>query len=174
MPSCTASFSIYCTGRLGARSNTNGFELGEWHHESNINRLARHFGMMFRSDVIVGPEDPVERKQFDRIQSFKSIFAPDHPILKGVSELYIRNCCSLYLEPGCRPLVGVRPNRIIELDPESAKYSPVIPFSPEGPLFKLAAGDQSFLPPYGVAKRAVMAEAPPGLCGKGKVIAIGS
>jgi hypothetical protein len=32
---------------------------------------------------------------------------------------------------------------------------------------KLAAGEQSFLIPYRDAKRAVMAEAPPGLCGKG-------
>jgi hypothetical protein len=160
--------------REGGRLAICGFELGEWHHGSNINRLAGHFGMNFRSDVIVRPDGPVKGKQFDWMQSFKSFSAPVHPILKGVSDLHIRNCCSLYLEPGCRPLVGVRPNRIIELEPESAKYSPVIPFSSEGPLFKLAAGEQKFLPPYRDANRAVMAEAPRGLCGNGNVIAIGS
>jgi len=157
----------------GGRLVLTGFELGERHHESNMNRLASAFGLQIRSDVIVAAEDPVVNKQYDREHSYDSFAEPRHPVLAGVESLILRNACSLYLEPGCRPIVMVGRNRIYDLHPDAASYSP----SPHGSGqfgFRLAAGMQTFLPPVAVENRAVVAEAPAGLTGKGSVIAIGS
>jgi len=162
--------------RAGGRLVLCGYELGQWHHESNINQLAAQFGLQFRSDVIVAKTQETQerhqeespRKQWGTALSFSEIVARAHPIFQDVEELVLTNSCSLYLEPGAVPMVLVAPNAIIELDPENIEYS-----EKEG-QFALAPGEQKFLPQFVDPGRAVLAEGPPPLSGDGAVLALGT
>ena len=145
-----------------------GFELGQWHHETNVNQLGAEFGIQFRSDVVVGEDGATVGKQYGAPHRFTEIADTEHALLKNVSELRLANACSLYLEPGSRPMVMIEPNQINDLEPSAAIYSAKDDF------YVLASGEQRFRPSYRATGRAVMAEGPAGLSGSGAVVGIGT
>jgi TIR domain-containing protein len=181
--------------RDGGRLVISGFELGERHHGTNLNQLTYHFGVQFNSDAVVHPrptqpvEDHFEKrgatgpvaKDYDESLCFETLYTlPDDTkrympnllteltaLLQDVRTLRLQNVCSLQLEPGAMPLVLAKPNRVRALTVESGRYS-----SP--PKFKLATGKQTFEEPFLDPHRAVVALAPQGLTGKGRVLALGS
>jgi TIR domain len=155
--------------RRGGRLVVSGFELGERHHETNLNQLTYHFGIAFNSDVVVGPEikKTGTDKDFHRKLEYSSWQSPNDPLLDGVRTITMMRACSLHLEPGARPLVLVRPNTLRELTVRDGTYS-----SP--PAFKLASGGQTFEESYLDDRRALMAFAPEGLTLDGRVLCMGS
>lgn len=155
--------------RDGGRLVICGYELGPWHHLSDVNRLATHFGMQFRSDVVVGRTgNKGLGKEYGVPQRFEA-FPGKHPILEGVSSVVLTNACSLYLEPASQPLILARPNRIRGIDPDSVSYRAV-----DDGRFELQDPKHGYTDPVVIEDRAVMAAAPPGLAGRGSAIAIGT
>jgi hypothetical protein len=157
--------------RAGGRMVVTGFELGERHHGTNINQLTWHFGVTFNSDVIVssGHSGNLYDKQYNEPLRFTLARKMEHPVLRRVNEITMRNVCSLHLEPGATALVLAAPNQVFELDASAAVYS-----DRGNGRIALAAGAQKFRPPVIVPDRAIIAEAPMGLTGKGRVLAMGS
>jgi TIR domain len=157
--------------RAGGRLVVTGFELGERHHGTNINQLTWHFGVIFNSDVIVNIShtgNPYD-KQYDGLLRFSPATDTEHPLLRGVNEIAMRNVCTLHLEPGGKPLVPATPNQVLDLDDSAAVYSD----RGDGKIV-LAVGGQKFRPPVIVPDRAIIAEAPRGLTGIGRVVALGT
>jgi len=163
--------------RGGGRLALCGFEMGERHHETNLNQLGYHFGVAFNSDIVVRPPRDQEaeaayvaemtyRKGYGDPLRYDR-FTSGAPLLDQVQSLAIANACSLHLEPGARPIVFATPNRVKELTFESGRYS-------APPHFKLAYGDQVFDAPYADGRRAVAAIAPADLTLGGSVLALGS
>jgi hypothetical protein len=155
--------------RDGGRLVVTGFELSERHHGTNINQLTWHFGIIFNCDVIVDSShggNPFD-KQYDKLLRFSPAADTEHPLLRGVNEIFMRNVCSLHLEPGGTLLVPVMPNQVLDLG--AAEYS----VRDDGKIV-LASGAYRFRTPVIVPNRAIVAEAPPGLTGKGRVVALGT
>ncbi|HKZ00671.1 MAG TPA: effector-associated domain EAD1-containing protein [Pyrinomonadaceae bacterium] len=72
--------------RGGGRLVMLGFELGERHHETNLNDLAGEFGLRFNSDIAgpTGWQSPW--KPYDEPIDFMQVQS-NHPAMKGVSRL---------------------------------------------------------------------------------------
>lgn len=148
----------------GGRLVLLGYELGERHHRTNLNSLSdRFFGLRFNSDI-VAPENwrSSHAKPYGREITFQDVNSKKHPVLKGVQSLCMRNVCTLTVEPGSLIVLPIGKNGV------SREVSPNYTdgWTSSGVQQFEIATDADWLP--------VIAEAPPGLCGKGKVIAIGT
>jgi TIR domain len=152
--------------RAGGNLVITCFELGERHHETNVNQLAYHFGIYFNSDVVVAPSphEDQHNKDYGVTLLYSQINKESNPpLFQGVSKIAMKNACSLHLEPGAVSLVLAAPNQIREL--QEGDYSSA---------HALAVGDQRFGRPYEDPSRAVIALAPEGLTGSGRVLATGT
>jgi hypothetical protein len=175
--------------RAGGNLVITCFELGERHHETNINQLAYHFGIHFNSDVVVGrrregmrlyrlsyllghfisriavaSHEDQRNKDYGVTLLYSQVNKKANPqLFQGVSKIAMKNACSLHLEPGAVPLVLAAPNQIREL--QEGEYSST---------YALAVGDQRFERAYEDPNRAVIALAPKGLTGSGRVLAMGT
>jgi len=148
----------------GGRLVLLGYELGERHHRTNLNLLSdRFFGLRFNSDI-VAPENwrSSRAKPYGEEIVFHDVNSKKHPILKGVKSLCMRNICTLTVEPGSLVVLTVGNNRVSrEMSPNYTNG-----WTSSGVQQFEVMTDADWLP--------VIAEAPRGLCGKGKVIAIGT
>lgn len=159
--------------RQGGRLVLCGYELGPWHHRTNVNAMAAEFGLRFRSDAVIEEGGEVRGKTYKAYNQelpFTNITAPDHSLMRDVTEVCLRNCCSLDLEPGSQVLLKVTPNQIRELTPNASVYTP----DATSQRFQLAPAYQEFSDPVQNPHRAIIAEGPSDLSGKGSVIAIGT
>jgi hypothetical protein len=142
-----------------------GFELGDRHHETNLNVLANEFGLRFNSDI-VAPKDWIDSrgKPYDAPIEFSNIDSAHHPMLQEVRNLRLRNVCTLTIDPGADVLIKLGDNRICWLKRDTVEYSNGILRS--GNLQCELIDKAPWVP--------VLAEAPKGLTGSGKVMAIGT
>lgn len=159
----TTRYEIVNWVRAGGYLVMLGFELGERHHETNLNELASEFGLRFNSDI-VAPKDWLHEplKPYGEPVEFSDIRS-DHPVLKKVRSLCLWNLCTLTVEPGAEVLLSLGDNRIGWLQSG-------VTYTSKGWLRggnqKFAIKDASWVP--------VIAEAPKGLTGQGHVLAIGT
>jgi hypothetical protein len=141
-----------------------GYELGERHHRTNLNMLSdRFFGLKFNSDI-VAPENwrSPDEKPYGKEVIFNDINATKHPLLNGIQKLCMRNICTLTVEPGSSIICSVGKNKVSrEVNPDYTDGW-------------RSSGAQHFEVVTGTAWLPIIAEAPRGLCGKGRVIAIGT
>jgi hypothetical protein len=150
--------------RGGGRLVLLGFELGERHHETNLNELAGEFGLRFNSDIAapaswLPPGKPYsEPVDFTQIQS-------THPVMKGVNSLRLSNLCTLTVEPGADILLPLGKNSLCRLGREGVKYTSQGWLRGGRQVFEVIA-NADWVP--------VIAEAPAGLTGQGKVLAVGT
>lgn len=151
----------------GGRLAVFGFELGERHHNTNLNVLLDHFGVHLNTDI-VAPTGWAEandgRKPYGRRIAFDRLASREHPLLSGVSTLLWSNVQSMSLEPGSIGLVLAGDNPIGHLKPDSVTgYS--------GEVFR--SGDQEF--DFTRRPDAIVAGlAADGLTGAGAVLAVGT
>ena len=150
--------------RRGGRLALLGFELGERHHETNLNELADTFGLRFNTDI-VGPKvwSP-PAKPYREAVDFEGIRS-SHPLLDGVARLRLWNLCTVAVEPGAEVLLRVGENSLWTLTKEGVRYDP------NG---WLRGGNQRFEGAAWGPWSPVIAEAPEGLTGRGAVVAIGT
>ena len=146
--------------RAGGRLVLMGFELGDRHHEANLNELAELFGIHFNTDIVAPAGWNSDGKPYGIPVAF-SVDSSAHPLLKGIAKLQLINTATLTVEPGSLVLVRTGQNRIGWL--RNAKYQDE----------KLIVGEQRF--DFSVVPMTpVVAMAAPGLAGKGEVIGIGT
>lgn len=148
----------------GGRLILTGYELGERHHRTNLNVLTdRAFGIRFNSDIVAPSGwSPLTSKPYGKEIIFDRINSAKHPILKDVKKLCMRNICTLTVEPSSSAILTVGTNGVSrEVD---ANYT-------DG---WTSSGTQHFELITGADRVPVIAEASRGLCGKGRVIAIGT
>ncbi|MBK8047892.1 MAG: hypothetical protein IPK16_12620 [Anaerolineales bacterium] len=150
--------------RSGGRLVLLGFELGERHHETNLNALADAFGLRFNSDIVAPRSWTGTGKPYDEPIEFTGIQSA-HPVMAGVQNLRLWNLCTLTPEPGADLVLALGENGIASLQRQGVNYTS------KG---WLRGGKQVFSTNYGVGWVPVIAEAPHGLTGQGRVLAIGT
>lgn len=146
----------------GGRLLLLGFELGDRHHEANLNALAHLFGIHFNTDIVAprgwgdqaGPAKP-----YGALTTF-AVASATRPLLEGISALSLRNVQSLNVEPGSVTLLSTGQNEVGRL--RGARYQ-------NG---QLAIGNQEY--DFAAVDAPVAALAAPGLAGRGAVLAIGT
>lgn len=142
-----------------------GYELGERHHRTNLNLLSdRFFGLRFNSDI-VAPENwrSPRAKPYGKEIEFDDIDSRKHrAIMKGVQKLCMRNTCTITAEPGAITILPVGKNKV------SKETNPnyIDGWTSSGSQDFEIVSEAHWLP--------VIVEAPQGLCGKGRVIAVGT
>jgi hypothetical protein len=160
----TTRYELVKWVRQGGHLVLLGFELGERHHETNLNELASEFGLRFNSDIVAPMGWKSQGKPYGATVDFTGIQSP-HLLLNGVNSLRLWNLCTLTIEPGADILLSLGDNSIGWLQKEGVNYTS------KG---WLRGGNQQF----GMIKNAkwvpVIAEAPKGLTGQGSVLAIGT
>jgi hypothetical protein len=151
--------------RQGGRLALLGFELSDRHHEANLNALAGEFGLRFNTDI-VAPKGwkPANAKPYDTPVEFKDVNAGQHSLLQGIEHLRLQNLCTLTIDPGAQVLLTVGDHGIAWMTPETARYT-------DGAL---KSGLQEFEVIDEASWVPLIAEAPAGLTGAGKVLAIGT
>ena len=139
-----------------------GYELGERHHGTYFNPLTDHyFGLRFNSDI-VAPADWTTGKPYGSPIIFEEIHSSD-PLLVNVNTLCMRNVCTLTVEPGAKCILPLGNNRLSR--PTVMTYTDGFTSQGLSEFETISAG---------VSQIPVIAEAPISLCGKGKVVAIGT
>jgi hypothetical protein len=149
--------------QAGGRLALLGFELGERHHETNFNQLANVFGLRFNSDMVAPKGWAAKEKPYDAPVVFSEMKST-HSILQGVSRLSLKNACTLTVEPGGRPILSVGDHGISQVQPDGVIYT-------DG---WLKGGSYRFSIVEGASWIPIIAEAPSGLTGQGRVLAIGT
>jgi hypothetical protein len=147
----------------GGRLLLLGFELGDRHHRSNLNRLADLFGIRFNTDIIA-PDVNFQRKPYDSPIDV-ALTDPKHPLLSGLSSLRVWNAESVSCEPGGTPLISLRGLGVAHLNDDTAHYD-------EGGW--QTGGNQQFSTVAAPTDRHLAVFAPADLCGRGQVLALGT
>lgn len=140
-----------------------GFELGDRHHRSNLNELAKEFGVRFNTDI-VAPVPDFQGKPYDAAIDV-ILSEPKHELLSGLSSITLWNAQSVSTEPGGTPLITLEGLGIARLNDDTAHYDE------EG--FQ-TSGNQQFSIATAPADRYLAAFAPADLCGRGQVLALGT
>jgi hypothetical protein len=152
----------------GGRLVLLGFELGDRHHEGNLNFLANEFGIRFNSDIVAPSNWSADGdKPYDEAIEFKKSEFGEHKIFGGINRLLLENLCTLTVEPGSNVLLTLGNHKIGWMTRESASYD-------KNHMLTSADQKYEFLQASWVP---VIAEAPAGskgLTGKGRVLAIGT
>jgi hypothetical protein len=151
----------------GGRLVLLGFELGDRHHEGNLNFLANEFGIRFNSDIVAPSDWPADGdKPYGHSIEFNRADFGEHEIFASVERLLLENLCTLTVEPGSNVLLTLGSHKIAWMTRGSASYKNRVLTAPNQKYEFLQA---SWVP--------VIAEAPAGpegLTGKGRVLAIGT
>jgi hypothetical protein len=172
--------------RGGGRMAVLGFELGDRHHESNINRLCQHFGLWFNTDIVapstwalshgvvtnpsLPPSGknacpwPIRQKPYYEPIDFE-VEDQSHPALTGVETLRWWGVCTLNTEPGSQTLIPLGRNWVAHMLDELAVYEDSGRLNPADQLFHLVRAQHA---------QPVAAAAHPTLTRAGGVIAIGT
>lgn len=149
--------------RQGGRLILLGFELGERHHETNLNELAGEFGIRFNSDIVAPQGWQPYRKPYNEPIDFTGLQLPD--LFEGVNNLRLWNLCTLTVEPGADFLLALGDHAIGWMRKEGVTYTR------NG---MLRSANQQFAIFNHVDWVPVIAQAPEALTGKGSVLAIGT
>ncbi len=160
----TTRYEIVTWVRQGGRLVLLGFELGERHHETNFNALADEFGLRFNSDIAAPKAWQPPWKPYDEPIDFPDIEST-HPVMNGISALRFWNLCTLNPEPGAHTLLTLGENSIGYLQRDGVNYTS------KG---WLRGGNQKFDVNVNASWAPVIAEAPAGLTGQGRVLALGT
>ena len=107
--------------RAGGRLLLLGFELGDRHHESNLNELAERFGIRFNSDI-VAPRPDYDGKPYGAAIDV-TLGESDDALRSGLSSVRVHNAQSVSTEPGGRPFISLDGLGIAHLTDESARYN---------------------------------------------------
>lgn len=149
--------------KTGGRLLLLGFELGDRHHESNLNALADAFGLRFNTDI-VAPHPEHEGKPYDVPLDVETDGGRPGP-LSELPHIRLWNSQSVSAEPGGRPLVALRGLGLSRLVDDSARY--------DDAGWQTAA-NQRFTCGPAPTDRHLAAFAPADLCGRGAVLALGT
>ncbi len=149
--------------RAGGRLLLLGYELGDRHHESNLNELAERFGIRFNSDILA-PKAEYEGKPYDAPIDVAVCKSGD-ALLSGLSSIRVWNAQSVSTEPGGRPLISLQGPGIARLTDDSARYD-------ESGAHKSA--NQRFTTAPAPPDRHLAAFAPRDLAHPGQVLAFGT
>jgi hypothetical protein len=146
----------------GGRLALLGYELGDRHHESNLNKLADRFGIRFNSDIVAPPGwsggKPYGSQVVIEVDQSASPF-------EGVQSLCLRNVCTLSHEPGATVLAHVGRNTLCRLTAQAGLYDSA---------GWLRGGNQEFEMIEQASWIPLMTTAPKGLVGEGEVLALGT
>jgi hypothetical protein len=94
----------------GGRLLLLGYELGDHHHEGNLNALAHEFGIHFEANIVAPPGYP-DRKPYG-VPIDLAAESVDHPVLRGVRRLRLVNLQTISPEPGALEFVRLGTNEI--------------------------------------------------------------
>ena len=147
----------------GGRLLLLGFELGDRHHRANLNELAGMFGIRFNTDL-VAPAPDFTGKPYDAPIDI-DLTGAAHPMLDGLSAIRVWNAQSVSTEPGGAPLIPLEGFGIARLTDDSAHYD-------EGGW--QTGGNQQFSTGPAPPDRSLAAFAPADLCGRCRVLALGT
>jgi hypothetical protein len=148
--------------RAGGRLLLLGFELGDRHHGGNLNTLAHEFGLHFNADI-VAPAGYTGRKPYGVPVDFVAE-ATEHPVMSSVRNLRLENVQTLAVDPGGQELLRLGSNRIARPSREAVDYQDGGMLTPRSEI--------EFSEPAPWVP--VAAEAPHGLTGRGRVLALGT
>jgi len=146
----------------GGRLLLLGFELGDRHHDANLNDLAAQFGLYFEADI-VGPPDK-QSKHYDEPVDFEVVQADEHDLTRGLRTIRLANVQTLRVLP--KGIEWLRVGNNAACSPEEVVYRAGLFTHPRGKDRVKPNPQSGWLP--------VAVEAPAGLCGKGAVQAIGT
>jgi TIR domain-containing protein len=149
----------------GGRALLLGFELGDRHHNGNLSELARQFGIEPVTDI-VGPASATEKPWYVPVDFEIGSGKPDpHPFTSGLTAVRLANVQTLRVEPGGNEWLRVGANVVFRPRRDKTIYAS------DGTL---TAGKQDFEPNNAAYWCPVAVQAPPSLCGRGGVHAIGT
>ena len=152
---------VYAGGRLLLL----GYELGDRHHEGNLSDLARHFGIHPLADIVgppnYGPKKPYGPKA---VVEYAMSCADPHSFTTDLSTICLTNAQTMYVEPVGTEWLRVGRNVVYRPDPTTVVYNKGTMTQP----------NQAFTLNEKAGWLPVAVQAPPGLCGKGMVHAIGT
>jgi hypothetical protein len=141
-----------------------GFELGDRHHDANLNELSLHFGISPGIDI-VGPPGFGQQKPYETVVEFDVAEADKHFFTHSLTHIQLKNVQTLRVEPGGTEWLRVGKNVVYQPKRESVVYRDGTMTAPGGNAFHVNK-NAGWLP--------VAVEAPKGLCGKGSVQMIGT
>jgi hypothetical protein len=149
----------------GGRVLLLGFELGDRHHNGNLSELARLFGIEPVTDI-VGPASAEEKPYNLPVDFYVVSGQPDsHPFTNGLTSIRLANVQTLRVEPGGIEWLRVGGNAVFRPSREKTIYAA------DGTL---TAGKLDFQRNNRADWCPVAVQAPPSLCGRGGVNAIGT
>ncbi len=156
----------------GGRLLLQGYEYGDRHHGANLNALAARFGLHFRTDIVAPADIAVAddgrmRKPYGEPVEFPVADGASHPVLRDVSALCALNTQSIEVEPAGRALVSTGDCVIGEPVSQSGADVDYV----DGYFVGVGTDSRSRGPHPWLA---VLAQAPPALCGDGEVLALGT
>lgn len=149
---------------MGGRMLLLGFEMGDRHHDANLNDLAAEFGLYFEADI-VGPPGQGKSKPYDAAIDFEVSRADWHELTAGLLTIRLANVQTLRVLPLGKEWLRVGQNVECRPSPETIEYRDRVFAEP---------GEKRVEPNSEAAWLPVAVEAPSGLCGKGAVQAIGT
>jgi hypothetical protein len=149
--------------KAGGRLLLLGFELGDRHHRANLNALADVFGIRFNTDIVASTST-FTGKPYDAPIDIDLTTATGS-LVSGLSSIRVWNAQSVSVEPGGVPLIPLTGLGLAQLTNESAHYDD------DG---WQTGGNQHFLTTTAPRDRYLAAFAPPELCGRGSVLALGT
>jgi hypothetical protein len=149
----------------GGRLLLLGYEFGDVHHGGNLCDVANQFGIQLHTDI-VGPPGFEGSKPYDAPVRYVVSEADRHPFTGGLSEITLTNTQTLSVCPGG--------TEWLRLGSKNVVYRPR-PDTVDYVNFRLIQRfGQHCVPVPHTEGLPVAVEAPPGLCGNGKVCAIGT
>jgi len=140
----------------GGRLLLLGYELGDRHHGGNLNELSRRFGIHGNTDI-VGPADFRGTKPYNK--PVKCVY-----VQEKLEPVELTNVQTLSVEPGGVEWLRAGPNHVFRPSFNSVEYREGRLLQPSGASFDREVD----------ASRAVSVTAPRGLCGDGRVHAVGT
>ena len=146
----------------GGRLLILGFELGDLHHEGNLNDLAARFALRFNGDM-VAPKAWEAGKPYDKDIPLQP--EQQSGLFDGVGRVVWRNLQTIAIEPGTEPQLTVGSGSLVVPTPDSVGFSDNGNLIMPNPEFTIEK-DASWLP--------VLAKATPELTGNGDVVACGT
>jgi hypothetical protein len=148
----------------GGRLLMLGFELGDRHHDGNLNDLASRFGIHFATDII-GPPGESKSKPYGDEVVFRVMEGDPHTLTAGLDAVSFTNVQTVRVDPGGAELLRVGDNAVCVPARETVRYR-------NGTLTQAGSREVTRKPSAGWVP--VVVAAPPGMAGTGAVIGIGT
>ena len=150
--------------KKGGRMLLLGFEMGDRHHDANLNDHAAEFGLYVEADI-VGPPRQGASKPFGVAVDYEVGLGDRHALTEGLAAVRLANVQTLRVLPLGAEWLRVGKNVACRPSRETVEYRDGVFTEP---------GEKRVEPNAGAGWLAVAAEAPRGLCGEGAVQAVGT